>query len=145
MAARTKSSAWRCKRQYQRPTYNFLLDLPFYNDGQRGVFKYTIILQSSTHLLNTLMPFPQVITQCSLPRFPLFSTPPGESSTPHLAPITVCEAIGIPPIFLAPSTPRSCGCWNPESAGDLQQLPVQVQPNNRYQDMRNDHLNSVGG
>ena len=73
----------------------FLLDLPLYNDLQRGVFKYTIILQYSTHLLNTLTPFPQVITQYSLPRFPLFSTPLGESSTPLLAPITVCQAMGV--------------------------------------------------
>ena len=119
-----KRSARGCKRLYQRPTYNFLLDLPLYNDGQTGVFKYTIILQSSTHLLNTLTPFPQVITQYSLPRFPLFSTPLGESSTPLRAPITVCQPMGNPPIFLAPSAPRSCGYWNPESAGDLQQVSL---------------------
>jgi len=119
-AALTKRSARGCKRLYQRLTYNFLLDLPLYNDGERGVFKYTIILLSSTHLLNTLTPFPQVITQCSLPHFPLSATPPGESSTPLLTPIAVCQAMGIPPMFRARSTPQSFGCWNPESAGDLQ-------------------------
>jgi len=118
-AVLTKRSARGCKRLYQRLTYNFLLDLPLYNDGERGVFKYTIILQSSTHLLNTLTPFLQVITQCLLSRFPLSSTPPSESSTPLLSPIAVCQAMGIPPMIRASSTPQSCGCWNLESAGDL--------------------------
>ena len=121
-AALTKRHAWGCKRLYQKLTYSFLLGFPIYNDGQRGVFKYTIILQSSTDLLNTLTLFPQVLTQCPLPRFPLFSTPLGESSTPLLAPITVCPVMGNPPIFLAPSTPQSCAYWNPESAGDLQEM-----------------------
>lgn len=113
---------WECKRWYQRLTYNLFLDLALYNDGQRGVFKYSIILQSSTNLLNTLTPFPEDITQCSLPRFHLFSTPSGQSSTYLLAPITACPAMGISPLFLESSTARSCRCWNPGSAGDLQQL-----------------------